>query len=284
MKDKSIAGRQILHNKKVHDSVVSSYEDIHVEIYNPTEQGRISSILEEAITQIKTRVEVPLVLDFGAGTGNLTRNLLNLGAEVLAADVSRKSLASLELAFGGTGRIDTVELNGVDLANLEDSSVDMIATYSVLHHVPDYLEAVREFARVVKPGGVIYIDHENAPSVWLDDCDEYTAYKQELQAVHGKPLMEKLAHKFKCLFSPKAWKRVIDRELHGLIQEGDIHVFEHDHIEWDRIEQVLLRNCTILKSEDYLVCREPSTDPPLHAKHEAKCVDMRVIVSRKNRL
>ena len=282
MKMKPNSTSQVQHNKRVHDSVVSLYEQVHTEIYNPTEQARIARVLANAMSQRSTLAEVPLVLDFGEGTGNLTRHLLNLGARVLSADVSRKSLASLELAFGGTGRIDTVELGGVDLSNLEDSSLDMVATYSVLHHVPDYLAMVDEFVRVVKPGGVIYIDHESAPSFWLEDSDEYTAYKEELQVVYGKPLVERLTHKFKCLFSYKAWKRLINRELYGLNPEGDIHVYKHDHIEWDRIEQILLRNCTVLKSEDYLICRELSTDPPLHTKHRAKCVDMRVIICRKN--
>ena len=281
MKMKPNSNSQVQHNKRVHDWVVSSYERIHTEIYNPTEQARIARVLEEAISQINTQSEIPLVLDFGAGTGNLTRHLLNLGARVLAADVSPKSLVSLKVAFDGKGRIDTVELNGVDLSNLEDSSVDMVATYSGLHHVPDYLGSVREFVRVVKPGGVIYIDHENTPIVWLEDSDDFKAYRKELQSVYGQPFMGRLVRKLRLLFSYNAWRRLVKRKLYGLSGEGDIHVFKDDHIEWNRVEELLLGQCVLLRREDYLVCREVNPIPPLHAKYRAKCVDMRVVICRK---
>lgn len=273
---------QVQHNKSVHDSVVSLYEQVHTEIYNPTEQARIARVLANAMSQISTLAEVPLVLDFGAGTGNLTRHLLNNGARVLAADVSSKSLAYLKVTFGESGRIDTAELNGVDLSNLEDSSVDMVATYSVLHHVPDYLAIVREFVRVVKPGGVIYIDHECAPSVWLEDSDDFMAYRKELQAVYGQPFMGRLVRKLRLLFSFKAWKRLVNRKIYGLNAEGDIHVSKDDHIEWDRVDDILREQCVMIKGKDYLVCREVDPTPPVHSKYSAKCADMRVVIYRRN--
>jgi len=273
---------QVQHNKRVHDSVTSSYEQIHIEIYNPTEQARIACVLENTISQITTLAEVPLILDFGAGTGNLTKHLLNLRTRVVAADVSLKSLTSVKEKFSETGRIEIAELNGVDLSNLEDSSFDMVATYSVLHHVPDYLGIVKEFVRVVKPGGVIYIDHESAPCFWLEDSDDYKAYRKELQNVYGQSFIGRLARKLENLFSHNAWRRLVNRKLYGLSDEGDIHVFKDDHIEWDRINELLVEQCILLKREDYLVCREVNPTPPLHEKYRAKCVDMRVVICRKS--
>lgn len=272
---------QLQHNKRVHDSLVSSYENIHTEIYNPTEQARIARVLGEAMSHINTASEIPLVLDFGAGMGNVTRHLVNLGARVLAADVSPKCLSFLKGAFYGTARIETTAVNGVNLSNLEDSSVDMVATYSVLHHVPDYLGIVKEFVRVVKPGGVIYIDHEPAPSVWFDKSDDYKGYREELQNVYGQPFMGRLLLKLRLLLSFNAWRRVLHRKLYGLSQEGDIHVFKDDHIEWNRVEELLLEQCVLLRREDYLLCREVNPIPPLHASYRTKCVDMRVVVFRK---
>lgn len=61
----------------------------------------------------------------------------------------------------------------------------MVATYSVLHHVPDYLKIVDEFVRVLKPGGVIYIDHEVSPSYW-EINDTYQSYLEELGGDFGR--------------------------------------------------------------------------------------------------
>ena len=139
------AAKHVNHNKHVHDSVVPIYERLPAEIYNPTEQARIAGVLKDAISKVTAAAEVPLVLDFGAGTGNLTSHLLNLGARVVAADVSLKSVALLKEIVSETGRLEIVELNGVDLSNLEDGWFDMVATYCVLHHVPDYLGIVKEW-------------------------------------------------------------------------------------------------------------------------------------------
>ncbi|MGH7593998.1 MAG: methyltransferase domain-containing protein [Gemmatimonadales bacterium] len=38
----------------------------------------------------------------------------------------------------------------MNLSNVKDRSVDMVATYSVLHHVPDYLGILPELLRVLR--------------------------------------------------------------------------------------------------------------------------------------
>lgn len=274
---------QILHNKSAHDLIASSYDQTHVEIYNPTEQARIEQILKLAISQMSTSSNSPFsALDFGAGTGNLTGHLLKLGMRVVAADVSPKSLSILKEKYPGTNKLETEVLNGIDLLNIKNDSFDMVATYSVLHHVPDYLAIIKEFVRVVKPGGIIYIDHENAPGVWLDDSDEYNAYKKELEATYSQSFVAQLFRKLKLLFSYKAWRRLVKRKLYGLNDEGDIHVFKDDHIEWSKVEELLLEKCVLIKREDYLVCREMNSTGSLYEKYNAKCVDMRVVICRKS--
>lgn len=268
------------YNKRAHDTIASSYERSHPEIYNPTEQARIAGVLAEAIYQIRSLpgTSVPLVLDFGSGSGNLTRHLLRLGTKVVAADVSLKSLLSIKEAFTETSRFEIAELNGTDLSNFQDRSFDLVATYSVLHHIPDYLGIIKEFVRVLKPGGVIYIDHEFCPGYWLDSSDEYKAYWKEL---YGQPFMGRLIRKFYNLFSYNAWKCLLNIKLYGLSSEGDIHIFKDDHIEWPRIEELLLQQCVLLKREDYLLCREVNPIPPLYEKYRAKIADMRVVICRK---
>jgi ubiquinone/menaquinone biosynthesis C-methylase UbiE len=273
---------QVQHNKRVHDLVASSYERIHTDIFNPTEQARLARVLEDAISQITTSAAVPLVLDFGTGTGNLTKHLLSLRTKVVATDVSPKCLVAAKKAFSETGRLETAELNGVDLSNFLDNSFDMVATYAVLHHVPDYLRIVKELVRVTKPGGVIYIDHEWCPSSWLGYSDEYKTYRKELQDAYGQPFMRRLARKLCILFSYNAWRRLVNRKIYGLAGEGDIHVFKDDHIEWHLIEELLLKQCVVLKRQDYLVAREVNSTPPIYEKYLANCVDMRVVICRKN--
>ena len=271
-------------NRWIHDEVAAFYEHKHTEIFNPTEQARISAIIARALSEIDTGADIPTVLDFGAGTGNLSMHLLQQGASVIAADISLQSLQLLQDRCGNAEKLQLMELNGEDLGALADNSVDMVATYSVLHHVPDYLAAVREFARVVKPGGVIYIDHEAAPHVWDPPSDAYRRYRQKLAALEGRSFWTAVWRKFTNIFYITAWKRLFNRSVYGIGNEGDIHVTQEDHIEWQLIEKILDEDCTLIGKEDYLVCRERASSPEFHARYADKCSDMRWTMCRKRAL
>lgn len=280
----------IAYNKEAHDKVASSYDEKHIEIFNPTEQRRIRHALEQAISEIKTGSKPPKILDFGAGTGNLTGHLLDLLANVMAADVSPGCLDQLKLKLGGSDRLQTIILNGEDLSNIKDDSFDMVATYSVLHHVPDYLKIVDEFVRVLKPGGVIYIDHEVSPSYWGEDSI-YLAYLEELGdrflkdhlyelgITHGKVKKTKaLIDRLYTFVMRRLAKKTLSEQLSS---DGDIHVYKHDHIEWGDIESRLMHSCKTLIKHDYLVCREVGDPPPVWGKWRDSCVDMRLIIAGK---
>ena len=228
----NIAIESIQHNKKVHDIVASIYDKRHVEIFNPTEQQRISRSLLAASLEIKTNSHPPYILDFGAGTGNLTKHLTDLGTNVVAADLSSGLLEQLKLKLGRPNQIKTLLLNGEDLSNIEDNSFDMVTTYSVLHHIPDYLKIIDEFVRVVKTGGIIYIDHEVCPSYWEEKA-LYQSYLCELgyqfSQAHLKELglvenlmtetedftknVSRLMCKGTKIFSLRAWKTLISNLL-----------------------------------------------------------------------
>src|SRR5205814_1793893 len=135
------------------------YERPHPEIFNDVEQARLGVGLESAVRAIASAPAAPRALDLGCGTGNLTAHLVALGAKVVAADVSPQFLAVVQRRYRNED-VTTLRVSGVDLAALEDGSVDLAAAYSVLHHVPDYLGMVAELVRVVRPGGVVYLDHE----------------------------------------------------------------------------------------------------------------------------
>ena len=162
----SQADRDIARNIAVHDRIARKYESRHGEIFNETEQNRLRSALAAAGQAVRTGANPARAFDFGCGSGNLTSHLLALGLEVTAADVSGGFLNLLQSRYP---QVTTVQMNGRDVSNIPDASFDLVATYSVLHHVPDYLAAVREMARICKPGGVVCIDHEQNERFWDRD-------------------------------------------------------------------------------------------------------------------
>ena len=125
------------------DKAARSYDLKHQEIYNDIEQNRLDCVLRELISDLPPGAKA---LDFGSGTGNVTAKLLNLGCQVTAADVSREALAFLRKKLGNDAHLETILLTGKDLP-FESGTFDMVVSYSVLHHISDYLNALRAYPR-----------------------------------------------------------------------------------------------------------------------------------------
>ena len=267
------------------------YDRRHPEIFNPIEQARLHEELGTALGEVRTGATPPRVLDLGCGTGNLTRHLLEHGARVLAADVSPEFLARVEGRFGHTGRVETLRLNGTDLRELPDGSVDMVSAYSVLHHIPDYLAAIDEACRVLAPGGIAYLDHEANETFW----DKQSCFWELLRATAEAKVARQNRWNGRGWWHPdaKRWQRFLQPSRYVLAVrqrinpaypwdvEGDIHVTEHDHIEWDQVEQRLRAGgCEVVRRVDYL---NYSSDYPdeVWERFRSTCTNMRLVVARR---
>jgi SAM-dependent methyltransferase len=90
------------------------------------------------------------VLDLGAGTGKLTRALVDRGYEVSAVDPSPAMLGVLQDALPSVD----AQLGSGESIPLADASVDAIVCGQAWHWVNPSL-AVPEAARVLRPGGTL---------------------------------------------------------------------------------------------------------------------------------
>jgi SAM-dependent methyltransferase len=90
------------------------------------------------------------VADVGAGTGALTSLLDSLGLDVTAFDADAQMLAQLRLSVPG---VTTVVAPAEELA-LDDASIDAVTVAQAFHWF-DPVKAAHEFARVLRPGGVV---------------------------------------------------------------------------------------------------------------------------------
>jgi ubiquinone/menaquinone biosynthesis C-methylase UbiE len=251
------------------------YENAHREIFNPIEQQRLHSMLQQAVSAVQTGSKPLVALDYGCGSGNLTRHLVDLGVRTVSADVSDDYLKAVEKKFAGTGMVDVLRLNGADLAGVPDGRFDLIATYSVLHHVPDYLAIVAEMCRVARPGGVVYIDHEVTEAYYQRPA----VYVEFLRKARPRVDWRRWAA---LALDVKGYVHILRRLAHPRYKrEGDIHVWPDDHIEWDKIEQVLLtQGLEIVLRQDYLLCKA-IYDPRVYDEYKDRCADERVLIARK---
>jgi SAM-dependent methyltransferase len=263
-----------------------AYERRHPEIFNDHEQARLARALAAAVGDVRSGPgRRPVALDLGCGTGNLTQRLLGADCDVLAADVSPEFLRIVDRRYRGTGRVRTVRLSGVDLRGVDDASVDLVAAYSVLHHVPDYVGLLDEVERVLRPGGVVFVDHEVTEAFWEPDgC--VAAFRRALHehALARRGPWNPTRWRWQRFLIPAKYvhrlRRMLDK-TYPLGIEGDIHVWAWDHIEWPLLEERLQAiGFELLRRDDYLVY---SADYPREVYDEwtGRCADMRLLVARK---
>ncbi len=261
-------------NIQAHNKVADKYAAIHGEIYNQHEQSRIHASLKEAMELIqcgdmKTRKRV---LDLGCGAGNLTDHLVSLGAEVIASDVSPTFLTQIRQRHPES-TVTTLQLNGSDLCDLQDASIDMVAAYSVLHHIPDYLVIIDECLRVLKPGGILYLDHE-VPDEYWDNIVSLKQFYKEVQSFwpHNITKFLKLENYVDFLIRKLCNSRYR--------REGDIHVFPDDHIEWQKITARVNKQGYVLTQRNYLLYRA-GFKTEIYDKYKSSLSDMRLGIYRK---
>lgn len=268
--DEAEQSEQIERNIAVHNQVAQKYEALHGEIFNEVEQSRLADALARAKASIRTGAAEPKALDFGCGSGNLTRHMLDLGLRVTAADVSTDFLRLVERRFP-SDRLELLQMNGRDLSNIPDSSFDLVAAYSVLHHIPDYLAAIGELARILKPGGVMMLDHEQNERFWQGDPVYREFTRAALRFDWRKYLTpSNYVHRVRRLFNPR------------YTNEGDIHVFPDDHIEWGKIEALLLgdHGFETVAEEDYLLYRTLYRRE-VYDRYVGRCTDTKLMIFRK---
>lgn len=65
----------------------------------------------------------------------------------------RKALRKLTNYLNSIGGKGEVQFQDVTQLSYNDNQIDLIVSMDVLEHVPDYMGAIREFSRVLRPGG-----------------------------------------------------------------------------------------------------------------------------------
>ena len=115
------------------------------------------------------------VCDVGTGTGILAKEVARLGLRVIAVDHSPRMLEAARSSLEAEGYAVEAEGCAVELRRgeaqalpLADGEVDAALAHMVLHYVPQPAEALREMARIVKPGGVVVVvDFVRHEAEWM---------------------------------------------------------------------------------------------------------------------
>lgn len=138
----------------------------------------------------------PAVVDFGSGVTFFPWSVAALDVDVIcldidpvcAVDIPKADAVLREAGVASAGRVVFRQVAGPRLP-LDDASADALYSVSVLEHVPTRLATVAEFARALRPGGLLVAtvdldlrgDQEIAP-------DDLRRLHQEIER-HFEPVL-----------------------------------------------------------------------------------------------
>jgi SAM-dependent methyltransferase len=168
------------------------------------------------------------VLDAACGFGQWSLALAQLNGRVHACDVSRLRVGAVrEMARAENSRVDVCQ-STIDALPYAAASVDAIFCYGAVFFT-DYRVTFREFARVLAPGGVLYVS-ANGPGWYLHNL--LTAHKPSRDFSPRRMALETFVNTVRFKFgrlrtggaqiviSPSAARRALDRAGFDVVQWG----------------------------------------------------------------
>ncbi len=101
-----------------------------------------------------------LSVDVGGGAGYLTRALRAAGARCVLVDADQRELSWRGPPPAGSAVADAAALP------VRSGTVDLVVSSNVLEHVPEPFAVVEEMARILRPGGHLWMSFTNWLSPW----------------------------------------------------------------------------------------------------------------------
>ena len=136
-----------------------------------------------------------VVVDYGCGPGALTIELARRVGEtgkVLALDINQAFLqktSSLAADNGFEARVDVIHMKDQSIP-IENQSVDRVLCKNVLEYVPDPEATIREFKRIIRPGGIAHVSDSDWGTVLLEPlADRFTELMSAAGIAFRTPLI-----------------------------------------------------------------------------------------------
>ncbi len=109
------------------------------------------------------------VIDIGCGGGILSESMAHRGAHVTGIDMGAAPLAVARLHALETGiEVNYQQTTAEQFADEHPASFDVVTCLEMLEHVPDPSRVVAACAKLVKPGGHVFLSTINRnPKAWL---------------------------------------------------------------------------------------------------------------------
>jgi SAM-dependent methyltransferase len=115
------------------------------------------------------------ILDVGCGTGTMLSYLADYG-KAQGVDIDEEAIG-----YCRERGLTDVRLGSAETLPFEDGSFDLVTALDVVEHLDDDMAALREFRRVLQPGGTLLVTVPAHPFLWGDQ-DEVNLHRRRYLA------------------------------------------------------------------------------------------------------
>lgn len=126
-------------------------------------RGHVLDTLAEAMPAASPPGRRPRVVEFGAGWGNLTADLVATGLDVTVVELDPKFCSLIGQRCQGPGELTVHQGDMVDFTTNEP--FDAAVFFESFHHCADHLALLDRLHRVVRPDGVVLFAAEPVQSL-----------------------------------------------------------------------------------------------------------------------
>ena len=140
-------------NRRFYETQAALYDETEFCATGDAPRESLRASLQRALSMVG---DSPRILDAGAGTGNVSLLLRDMGFETSLIDASPEMLARWEQKARDRGEDPSSELADLEtFFHRDERSWDLIVFSSVLHHLDDPASVLIAASRRLVPGGVI---------------------------------------------------------------------------------------------------------------------------------
>jgi ubiquinone/menaquinone biosynthesis C-methylase UbiE len=144
---RATAARQA--NRALYDTIAPVYEAV-----DGRRTAALAAYVRDMLVTVRARAPGDSLLDLGCGAGFVAQCAEGVFRHRVGVDLSGRILEV------GRRHFEEYRVGDADAIPYPDASFDAVACFAMLHHLADDRQLVREVHRVLRPGGVLYTDHD----------------------------------------------------------------------------------------------------------------------------